>query len=54
MYTSTGAWYTKLETRPSDNGGYSDIYRRVFKQLGLSIFVPLVGPLPNPSQESRI
>ncbi|RDI87989.1 hypothetical protein Vi05172_g1775 [Venturia inaequalis] len=40
MYTSTGAWYTKV--LPSDNGGYGEIYRRVFKQLGLSIFVPLV------------
>ncbi|QDS77131.1 hypothetical protein FKW77_001135 [Venturia effusa] len=40
MYTSTGAWYTKV--LPPDNGGYGELYRRVFKQLGLSIFVPLV------------
>ncbi|TLD29741.1 sodium bile acid symporter family protein [Venturia nashicola] len=40
MYTSTGAWYTKV--LPHDDGGYGEIYRRVFKQLGLSIFVPLV------------
>jgi sodium/bile acid cotransporter 7 len=43
MYTSNGAWYTKV--LPSDNGGYGEIYRRVFKQLGLSIFVPLVSHL---------
>ncbi|KIW03667.1 uncharacterized protein PV09_04989 [Verruconis gallopava] len=40
MYTSTGAWYTKV--LPVERGGYGEIYRRVFKQLGLSIFVPLV------------
>lgn len=45
MYTSTGAWYTKV--LPSDNGGYGEIYRRVFKQLGLSIFVPLVSTYPS-------
>ena len=39
MYLSTGAWYTKVLVN-SDN--YSEIYRRVFKQLGLSVFVPLL------------
>jgi sodium/bile acid cotransporter 7 len=40
MYTSTGAWYTQV--LPTEQGGYGEIYRRVFKQLGLSIFLPLV------------
>lgn len=39
MYTSTGAWYTKV--LPPSNGQFGEIYRRVLKQLGLSIFVPL-------------
>ena len=40
MYTSTGAWYT--EFLPTDVNGYGEVYRRVFKQLGLSLFLPLV------------
>lgn len=40
MYTSTGAWYTK--GLPSNSGGYGEIYRRIFKQLGLSVFLPMV------------
>jgi sodium/bile acid cotransporter 7 len=40
MYISTDAWYTDI--LPKEHGGYEEIYRRVFKQLGLSIFVPLV------------
>lgn len=39
MYSSTGAWYTHV--LPSAGGAYSEIYRRVFKQLGLSLFLPL-------------
>lgn len=39
MYTSTGAWYTRV--LPSSTGGYGAIYRRVFKQLGLSLFLPM-------------
>ncbi|MCJ1283333.1 hypothetical protein MMC26_002661 [Xylographa opegraphella] len=41
MYTSTGAWYTKVlpDTGASD---LSELYRRVFMQLGLSLFLPLV------------
>ena len=43
MYTSSGAWYTQV--LPQNDGGYGKIYQRVFKQLGLSIFLPLVcGP----------
>ncbi|KAH7402834.1 putative sodium bile acid cotransporter [Pyrenochaeta sp. MPI-SDFR-AT-0127] len=38
MYMSTGAWYSKVLVN-GDN--YSEIYRRVFMQLGLSLFVPL-------------
>lgn len=41
LYTSSGAWYTNFQ--PSGNGSdYSGIYRRVFKQLGLSIYLPMV------------
>ena len=39
MYSSTGAWYTHV--LPSAGGAYSEIYRRVFKKLGLSLFLPL-------------
>ncbi|MCJ1415987.1 hypothetical protein MMC32_002322 [Xylographa parallela] len=41
MYTSTGVWYTKVlpDTGASDLG---ELYRRVFMQLGLSLFLPLV------------
>ena len=37
MYSSTGAWYTHVLL----GGAYSEIYRRVFKQLGLSLFLSL-------------
>jgi sodium/bile acid cotransporter 7 len=40
MYTSTGAWYSCI--LPSSGSHYSEIYRRVFKQLGLSIYLPMV------------
>ncbi|KAF2814720.1 uncharacterized protein BDZ99DRAFT_458710 [Mytilinidion resinicola] len=40
MYTSTGAWYT--DVLPAGANNYSEIYRRVFKQLGLSLFLPMV------------
>jgi sodium/bile acid cotransporter 7 len=43
MYLSTGSWYTEI--LPKEQGGYGEIYRRVFKVLGLSIFVPLVSIL---------
>jgi sodium/bile acid cotransporter 7 len=39
MYVATGAWYTRF--LPSSGGHYSEIYRRVFKQLGLSIYLPV-------------
>jgi sodium/bile acid cotransporter 7 len=41
MYTSTGAWYTKV-LPGLGSGGFGQLYRRVFMQLGLSIFLPLV------------
>lgn len=41
MYTSSDAWYTKV--LPEDSGGFAGVYRRVFMQLGLSLFLPLVG-----------
>ena len=41
MYTVSNAWYTGVLPKSGD-GDYGEIYRRVFKQLGLSIFLPLV------------
>jgi sodium/bile acid cotransporter 7 len=38
MYLASGAWYTKVLVT-GDN--YSALYRRVFQQLGLSVFIPL-------------
>jgi sodium/bile acid cotransporter 7 len=38
MYLSSGAWYSKVLT---NGDGYTEIYRRVFMQLGLSLFVPI-------------
>ncbi|KAF2788552.1 hypothetical protein K505DRAFT_410810 [Melanomma pulvis-pyrius CBS 109.77] len=38
MYLASGAWYTKV-LMAGDN--YGEIYRRVFKQLGLSLFLPM-------------
>lgn len=44
MYLSTGAWYTDVV--PSQQGGYQALYRRVFMQFGLSIYLPMaVGQL---------
>lgn len=39
-YLSSGAWYTKV--LPREPGGYAALYQRVFKQLGLSVFIPMV------------
>lgn len=39
LYLSSGAWYTR---NISETGGYSAIYSRVFMQLGLSIYLPMV------------
>ena len=39
MYTGTGAWYTDF--LPSNTDDYGAVYKRVFKQLGLSLFLPL-------------
>lgn len=40
MYLSGGRWYSKFI--PASAGtNYSEIYRRVFKQLGLSIYLPM-------------
>ncbi|RMZ69340.1 sodium bile acid symporter family [Pyrenophora seminiperda CCB06] len=39
MYLSTGSWYSKVLQRGT---GYSGIYRRVFMQLGLSLFLPML------------
>ncbi|KAF2663091.1 sodium bile acid symporter family protein [Microthyrium microscopicum] len=39
-YTSSGAWYNSV--LPAEPGGYGELYKRVFKQLGLSVFIPLL------------
>lgn len=39
MYLSSGAWYSKVLV--SGGQDYQEIYRRVFKQLGLSLFIPM-------------
>jgi solute carrier family 10 (sodium/bile acid cotransporter), member 7 len=39
-YTSNGAWYTAV--LPQEPGGYAELYKRVFKQLGLSVFLPMI------------
>lgn len=46
MYTASDEWYTDILPK-SDEGGYGEIYKRVFKQLGLSIFLPLVRSILN-------
>ncbi|KAF1923386.1 sodium bile acid symporter family protein [Didymella exigua CBS 183.55] len=38
MYLGSGAWYSQVLEKGS---GYGDIYRRVFMQLGLSLFLPM-------------
>ena len=42
LYTGTGAWYTDI--LPGTEG-LTETYRYIFKQLGLSVFVPLVCPI---------
>lgn len=39
-YTSTNAWYNHI--LPRETSAYSALYARVFKQLGLSVFIPMV------------
>lgn len=41
LYTSTGAWYTDYLASAQD-GGFGEVYRRVFFQLGLSVYLPMV------------
>jgi sodium/bile acid cotransporter 7 len=40
VYTSTSAWYNQI--LPPEPSGYHGLYKRVFKQLGLSVFIPMV------------
>jgi predicted Na+-dependent transporter len=40
LYISTNVWYTDI--LPQTSSGFGETYRYVFKQLGLSVFVPLV------------
>lgn len=40
LYTGPHVWYTDI--LPETSGGMGETYRYVFKQLGLSVFVPLV------------
>jgi sodium/bile acid cotransporter 7 len=39
MYLSSRAWYSKVLVH---GDGYAEIYRRVFMQLGLSLFLPML------------
>ncbi|KAJ4374388.1 hypothetical protein N0V83_003129 [Neocucurbitaria cava] len=39
MYLGAGAWYSKVLVH---GDGYGEIYRRVFMQLGLSLFIPML------------
>lgn len=41
MYIAGNGWYTDILPK-SGEGAYSEIYKRVFKQLGLSLMLPLV------------
>ena len=41
MYLSCNAWYTDIVPNIA-TGEFGELYRRVFRQLGLSIFLPLV------------
>ncbi|OAG10750.1 sodium bile acid symporter family protein, partial [Paraphaeosphaeria sporulosa] len=42
MYLACGAWYTRvLAGSGGGDSAYAEIYRRVFKQLGLSLFLPM-------------
>ncbi|PVI02351.1 hypothetical protein DM02DRAFT_589728 [Periconia macrospinosa] len=40
MYLSSGAWYAKVLINDSSSN-YAEIYRRVFMQLGISLFIPI-------------
>ena len=55
MYTASKEWYTDILPK-SDEGAYGEIYKRVFKQLGLSLFLPLVrivNPKPGPKNQTN-
>ena len=39
MYLSAGVWYS--QAIPPQSGGYEALYRRVFMQFGLSIYLPM-------------
>ena len=39
MYLATSEWYTKVI--PAQSTGYQGLYRRVFMQFGLSIYLPM-------------
>ena len=46
LYTRNDDWWTDILPK-QDEGAYGEIYRRVFKQLGLSIFLPMVYSIPS-------
>lgn len=48
MYTASKEWYTDVLLKSDDEGRYGEIYKRVFKQLGLSLFLPLVSSTLSP------
>lgn len=52
MYIAGNGWYTDILPK-SDEGEYGEIYRRVFKQLGLSLMLPLVWSIPSPVRRTE-
>lgn len=52
MYTASNEWYTDILPK-SGGGEYGEIYKRVFKQLGLSLFLPLVRAILSPVIRAR-
>lgn len=52
MYIAGNGWYTDILPK-SDEGEYGEIYRRVFKQLGLSLMLPLVQSILNPVRRTE-
>ena len=52
MYLANGAWYTQVLSS-TRSGGFGELYRKVFMQLGLSLFLPLVRAWLNSPLQSR-
>ncbi|EDU49809.1 sodium bile acid symporter family protein [Pyrenophora tritici-repentis Pt-1C-BFP] len=42
MWLATGPWYGEVLSQRGGAAGYAGIYKRVFMQLGLSVFLPML------------